>query len=104
MRKVYILGIALISSLSLFSQATKPAGELATIIADRIITETPYTFVNSKTKDIYTNLKGVPVSQDIKVSNEYNEWHYTNGVLQIALLELADRPTIKNMRIMYKKT
>ena len=74
----------------IFAQATLKADELAKVIADRIITETPYTFVNKETKETYSNLKNVPFSMDIKVQNEYNDWHYTNGVLHIALLELSD--------------
>lgn len=78
-----------LGSLSLYSQTKKTALDAATTIADRIISQTPYTFVNPKTNQTYTNLKGVPFSMDVKVSSEYNDWHYTNGVMQIAMLELA---------------
>ncbi|MFR9165455.1 MAG: glycoside hydrolase family 105 protein [Dysgonomonas sp.] len=80
---------------NIYSQATKSAEEISTVIADRIIKETPYTFVNTKTKETYTNLKNVPFSMDVKVQSQYNDWHYTNGVLSIALLELADRTNNK---------
>lgn len=75
---------------SVFSQATEKPEQLAAKIADRIMSETPYTFVNKATGETYTSLKGVPFSMDVKVSNLYNDWHYTNGVLHMALLELAD--------------
>ncbi|MDR3260238.1 MAG: glycoside hydrolase family 88 protein, partial [Tannerella sp.] len=75
---------------SVFPQEKPSAGKTAAVIADRIMAETSYTFTNSKTKETYANLKNVPFSMDIQVTNEYNEWHYTNGVLHIALLELAD--------------
>lgn len=76
---------------NLFSQATEAPEKLATTIANRLISETPYTFVNKATNETYTSLKGVPLTRDMQVSNKYNDWHYTNGVLHIALLELADR-------------
>jgi len=91
MKKLALLFIASAFTVSAFSQATLKPDELARVIADRIVTETPYTFVNKNTKETYTNLKGVPFSMDIKVSSKYNDWHYTNGVLNIALLELADK-------------
>ena len=28
---------------------------------------------------------------EVKVQNEYNDWHYTNGVLYLAMLELAEK-------------
>lgn len=97
--------------LSAWGQATLDAGKLATTIADRIISETPYLFVDTKTNKVYTSLKGVPLNMDIKVQNEYNEWHYTNGVLNIALLELADKKAdkkyenhvLKNMNFVFDK-
>ncbi|SHE44666.1 Rhamnogalacturonyl hydrolase YesR [Dysgonomonas macrotermitis] len=81
---------AFLGTASAFSQATLSPEQVAEAIGDRIIKETPYTFVNKQTGQVYNNLKGVPVSMDVKVQNEYNDWHYTNGVLNIALLELAD--------------
>lgn len=90
-KKIFLLTISCsFLVLSAFAQASLKANELAKVISDRIISETPYTFVNKETKQRYTNLKDVPFSMDIKVQNEYNDWHYTNGVLHIALLELTD--------------
>ncbi|MBD8347547.1 glycoside hydrolase family 105 protein [Dysgonomonas sp. HGC4] len=90
-KKLILVAFALITTIATYSQATQPADKIAIAIADRIISETPYTFVNTKTEQTYTSLKNVPFSMDIKVQNEYNDWHYTNGVLNIALLELADK-------------
>lgn len=90
-RKTILVAFALLITIATSPQATQPADKIAVAIADRIISETPYTFVNTKTEQTYTNLKNVPFSMDIKVQNEYNDWHYTNGVLNIALLELADK-------------
>lgn len=60
-------------------------------VADRIVAQTSYQFVNTKNAQTYDNLKGVPFSLDIKVKSDYNDWHYTNGVLDIAMLELAKK-------------
>ncbi len=94
-RKSLIVAFALFTALAAYSQATQSADKIAIAIADRIMSETPYTFVNTKTEQTYTSLKNVPFSMDIKVQNEYNDWHYTNGVLNIALLELADKTKSK---------
>lgn len=90
-KKLILVAFALFMTIATYSQATQSADKIAVAIADRIISETPYTFVNTKTEQTYTSLKNVPFSMDIKVQNEYNDWHYTNGVLNIALLELADK-------------
>lgn len=89
-RKLTALMAILLCSVSVFSQATLQPKELAETIANRILSETPYTFTDKKANKTYSSLKNVPLNMDIKVTNQYNDWHYTNGVLHIALLELAD--------------
>jgi rhamnogalacturonyl hydrolase YesR len=58
-------------------------------IAHRMMAQTSYEFVNIGTKATYDNLKGVPFSLDMRVKSRYNDWHYTNGVLDIAMMELS---------------
>lgn len=60
-------------------------------IAERIINSTTYTFVNNKTGETYNSVKDLLLSQDIAVQSKYNQWHYTNGVTNIALMELGDK-------------
>lgn len=58
-------------------------------IADRILNSTSYTFVNKKTGEIFKSVKDAELSPDMTVESKYNQWHYTNGVTNIALMELA---------------
>lgn len=73
------------------SQNRAHTEEVLQKIADRIVNSTSFKFINSKTKQEYSSLKGVPFSMDVKVESQYNHWHYTNGVLYMGMLELADR-------------
>lgn len=76
---------------SLVAQTKMTAKEAAIKIADRILSSTTYEFKNVKTGEIYKSVKNLPLSMDVKVSCKYNKWHYTNGVTDIALMELADK-------------
>lgn len=89
--KTIAICLALVAAWPAYSQASLEPETMASTIANRIISETPYTFVNTKTQETYKSLKGVPFSMDIKVQNEYNDWHYTNGVLYLAMMELAEK-------------
>lgn len=91
MRKRYLLGAFLLATISLQAQTKMNAREAAQKIADRILASTTYDFKNTKTGETYTSLKKVPFSMDVKVNCKYNNWHYTNGVTNIALMELADK-------------
>lgn len=67
------------------------AEEAVKKIAERILRNTTYTFKDTETGQVYTNLKGVPLKRTMTVESHYNNWHYTNGVTNIAMLEMADR-------------
>lgn len=81
---------AVIFSVSVLHAQSLPEAT-AKKIADRIINSTTYTFINKKTGETFTSVKDLPLSQDIAVQSKYNQWHYTNGVTNIALLELGDK-------------
>lgn len=100
--------LSLIASVT-FAQTKMTAAEAAVKIADRILTTTTYDFRNTQTGETYKSVKNLPLSKDIKVGSKYNEWHYTNGVTHIALMELADKTgdkkydkyVLKNMNFIF---
>ena len=92
MKKIHLLAALLIAASGLQAQTKMSAREAAIKIADRILASTTYEFKNTKTGETYKSLKKVPFSMDVKVNCKYNNWHYTNGVTNIALKELADKP------------
>ncbi len=73
------------------AEAKISASEAAVKIADRILASTTYEFKNSKTGEIYKSVKDLPLDMNVGVACKYNNWHYTNGVTHIALMELADK-------------
>ncbi|HJD76537.1 glycoside hydrolase family 88/105 protein [Bacteroides reticulotermitis] len=95
MKRLNILQVlAVVASLSSFSvqaQTKMSAEDAAVKIADRILSHTTYDFKDTKTGKIYPSVKNIPFSMDVKVNCKYNNWHYTNGVTHIALMELADK-------------
>ena len=75
----------------LCAQTGEEARARAIRIADRIIANTTYDFVNKETGEVYTSLKGLKPDKNIKVKSKYLDWHYTNGVTNLALMELGDK-------------
>lgn len=99
MKKILISGILLLAVAALSAQtemktaarAKLSASEVAVKIADRILSTTTYDFKNTKTGETYTSVKNLPLDMNVRVACKYNNWHYTNGVTHIALMELADK-------------
>ncbi|WDF75694.1 glycoside hydrolase family 88 protein [Mucilaginibacter sp. KACC 22773] len=59
-------------------------------VADNIIQNTSFKFINSTTKEKYDSTKGLASSADIKADSKYNKWAYVNGVLAIGMVQTAD--------------
>ena len=101
--------LLLIISVNIQAQANHQIELVIRKIADRIISQTSYEFVNTQTGQTYTDLKNVPFSLYVKVKSPYNDWHYTNGVLDIAMMDLSrvlDDPkyeeyVLKNMQFVF---
>lgn len=91
MRRYWISCLLLCATSTLFAQTKMTAGEAAVKIADRIVNSTTYEFKNTKTGQVYQSVKDLPLDMNVRVACKYNNWHYTNGVTNIALMELADK-------------
>lgn len=99
MKKTLISCMLLLATTPIFSQvevknaaqAKLSASDVAVKIAERILTSTTYEFKNTKTGETYTSVKNLPLDMNVKVDCKYNNWHYTNGVTHIALMELANK-------------
>ena len=91
MKKIFFLGCITVIATTMHAQDNMTARETAMKIADRIVASTSYDFKDTKTGKVFKSVKDMPLSMDIKVNSKYNNWHYTNGVTNIAMLELADK-------------
>ena len=58
-------------------------------MADYIMANTTYTFVDAKTKTRYSSVKSLPADAEVKAESVYNKWEYSNGVMAIGMMELA---------------
>ena len=94
MVKSYACAGILLFAMGLFpllAQDNAVAKEMAIKIADRIIASTVYEFKDVKTGKVYTSLDNVSLNPDMRVNSKYLNWHYTNGVTNMALMELGDK-------------
>ena len=68
---------------------TSKTEEVVRRVADRIVQNTSFKFVNSKTGEKYESTKGLAPSADIRAES-YNKWAYVNGVLTIGMIQTAE--------------
>ena len=93
MKKLCLVFISILQlcNVSAGAQTNDKVKEMAMKIADRILTSTTYEFVDKKSGKTYTSLKNMPLNKAVKVRSKYLDWHYTNGVTNIALMELGNK-------------
>ncbi len=86
-----ILSLTLICSLQSVNNAqdkTSNAKILRTI-ANAIIKDATFEFVDTKTGEHFKSTEVIPDSSKWKLASRYNDWRYWNGIINIAMLRLA---------------
>lgn len=71
------------------SAQIQPTIDVAKNVADYIIKNTSYQFIDAKTKSVYQTTSGLPENASIKTVSIYNKWDYSNGVMAIGMMELG---------------
>lgn len=83
-------GICGLSFFSLAAVAQKESIEaIVHSVADHIIRNTSYKFVDTKTKKSYSGTEQFPSDAIIRTQSLYNRWEYSNGVMMIGMLKAA---------------
>jgi rhamnogalacturonyl hydrolase YesR len=90
MKKIALFVLGFCTAGLLPSLAQQDAEAITRALADRIIRNTSFAFVNRETGERFTGTANIPYSPALAAASEYNEWHYTNGVIQIAMMRLAE--------------
>lgn len=89
MMKFKLFMIFVLSVMSLNAKTTLDAETIARKIADDIIAESTWRFINHKTKEIYTDTTQIPAGIDVRIEKRYNNWLYSNGIINMAMIELG---------------
>jgi unsaturated rhamnogalacturonyl hydrolase len=85
------LSLLLLSCITIAAIAQTPVytEEVIRRVADNILANTSFKFVNSKTSEKFDSTNGLAQSGDIKAENRYNKWAYVNGVLTTGMMKAA---------------
>lgn len=71
-------------------------------IADKILKEKETGFVGKASKTYYTNTESIPTDEAVYCKSQYMDWHYSMGVLDMALINLSkftDNPVYSQFAI-----
>jgi len=87
--KRFLCPLLILCSTTVFGQNSNTE-QVIRKVADNVIQNTSFKFINTNTKEKYDSTKGLASSPDVKADSKYNKWMYVNGVLTIGMVQMAD--------------
>ena len=88
-------------STTIFAQTSTE--EIVRRVADNIIRQTTFQFINNKTGEKLASTKGKDTTNNVKAESKFNKWQYVNGVLTVGMLRLSDAVNDSKYRDYSKK-
>ncbi len=73
-----------------YAQSNNTDEQIVKSVADYILEHGTLSFKDVNTGKIYTSAKEIPEGTKVTFSSPFGEWHYTNGVLNMALIDLSN--------------
>jgi unsaturated rhamnogalacturonyl hydrolase len=88
--KIILQLLSIIFTISIiYGQDTERDRKIVKQIADNIIENTSYDFVDAATGKEYSSTNEIPADAKVRFKSAFEEWHYTNGVINMAMINLA---------------
>lgn len=88
-RLLTVCGILSLTFITVFSQQ-RTDEECIRAVADNILKEPVTQFVGVKTGKTYNSTKEIPKGEDVRFKSPLSEWHYSNGVLDMSMINLGE--------------
>ncbi len=87
--KIIIISVCSLVSFSLFAQQRTDEDAIRAV-ADNILKQPVTQFVGVDDGKIYNSTKEIPKGTEVKFNSPLSEWHYSNGVLDMAMVALGE--------------
>lgn len=78
-----------LACITLQAQTAPVTADVVRRIADNVLENTSFKFINKETGETYTTTKGLAYSAQVRNESPYNTWEYWNGVLSVAMVQLG---------------
>lgn len=88
-RLLTVCGILSLTFVTVFSQQ-RTDEQCIRAVADNILNEPVTQFVGVTTGKTYNSIKEIPKGEDVRFKSPLTEWHYSNGVLDMSMINLGE--------------
>jgi rhamnogalacturonyl hydrolase YesR len=85
-----VSALLLLLNTQTFSQTSSETRRVLNVVANGIIKDATFQFVNTKTGERLSTTSNARADAQLKLQSGYNDWRYWNGVLNIAMKRLGE--------------
>jgi len=89
MKKYILFFIIIFGVISIYAQERDDQAVVKSV-ADYILDNAEFTFTDVSNNKIYNKTADIPENAEVKFTSPFEEWHYTMGVLNMAMVNLSD--------------
>lgn len=89
-RRIIIFILVFFMTVTVYAQTNNVDELVVRRVADYILEHGELSFKDVNTGEIYKSTADIPEGAEVRFSSPFGEWHYTNGVLNMALINLSD--------------
>jgi len=91
LRRILVLALALgCPAASAHAQAARDTERVLRTVAEGVLADATFQFVDEGTGRRYATPDGAPANARLRPASAYTDWRYWNGVLNLAMLRLAE--------------
>ncbi len=87
---ISFLAVSFASAQNSTTQLSNKTEDVIRRVADNVIANTSFQFINSKTGVKYASTRDLESSPDVRAESPYNKWYYPMGVLAISMVQLSN--------------
>ncbi|NQU88769.1 MAG: hypothetical protein HQ541_23750 [Mariniphaga sp.] len=102
MKTLLSVFISCLIVINVFAQPNSDDEKIIRSIADNILKNTSWDFINRNNGEILKSVNEESYSPAVQIRSPYNTWNYWNGVLNIAMIDFAEyfnEPSYKQFSI-----
>lgn len=87
--KLFLFTLMLTVSIASFAQDSRDDEGVLKAVADYILEHAEWSFVGTINRQIYNSTGEIPEGVEVELKSPFEEWHYTSGVLNMAMINLS---------------
>ena len=90
MKSLFTICLLSFLAFTAYPQSTDNDEVIVRKVADYILEHAEFSFIGAENGQTYNSTSEIPENVEVKIKSPFGEWHYTSGVLNMAMVNLSE--------------